>query len=290
MTGFARADGSDSRYNWTWEVKSVNGRALDVRCRLGPGAEGLEPEVRRRIAARLKRGNVSVNMQVNRASGQGAVRINRELLDEVIALARDYAGMEGVEQPRLDGLMALRGVIEQADDDETDEVRRSREQAMATTLDVALDALVEARNAEGAALEKVLLGQLDEMAVLTAQAAKTAEARPAAMRDRLQEQLAILLEADPPVPEERLAQELAILATKGDIREEIDRLSAHVEAAREQIAKGGTMGRRLDFLAQEFNREANTLCAKANDKELTEVGISLKAVIDQFREQVQNVE
>ena len=290
MTGFARADGSDGSYAWTWEIKSVNGRALDVRCRLGPGGEGLEPEVRRRVAACLKRGNVSVNLQVNRAAGEGGVRINRALLDEVIALSRDYANTDGIEPPRLDGLLALRGVMEQVDGEEPGEARAAREGAMRETLDDALASLVEMRGAEGAALERVLLGQLDEMATLTTAAAACAEARPEAARARLQEQLATLLEADPPVPEERLAQELAILATKGDIREEIDRLGTHVEAARDHIAKGGTVGRRLDFLAQEFNREANTLCAKANDNALTEIGLSLKAVIDQFREQVQNVE
>lgn len=290
MTGFARADGSDPRCNWTWEIKSVNGRALDVRCRLAPGVDVLEPEVRALVSKQLKRGNVSVNLQVSRSSGPGTLSVNRDLLDELIGIARDYADTEGVEPPRLDGLLGLRGVIESADDDDSDDIREARAKDMQTTFSEALDALVQSRASEGAALERILIGQLDAMSALVDEASAAAEARPAAVRERMREQLSVLLEADPPVAEDRLAQELAILATKADIREEIDRLVAHVEAAREYISEGGTVGRRLDFLAQEFNREANTLCAKANDKGLTETGISLKAVIDQFREQVQNVE
>lgn len=288
MTGFARADGSDAMLGWTWEVKSVNGRSLDVRCRLPPGLDSFEPTVRRAVGQRFGRGHFSVSLRLAEAPAAAGQRVNRAWLDALIALAREYRDTEGVLPPRLDGLLGLRGVIESVDEDAGDS--EARTQAMAATLDVALDLLAEARRAEGARLNELVEGQLAEIDKLTGDAADYAAAHPELAGKRLRERLAALLDAGTPVPEERLAQELALLATKADVREELDRLAAHRAAAAEQLAAGGTVGRRLDFLAQELNREANTLCAKADDIALTEIGLALKAVIDRFREQVQNIE
>lgn len=290
MTGFARAQGGDEHVSWVWEAKSVNGRSLDVRCRLPPGMDALEPVARAAIGERFRRGHFNVSLHIVRPAGAVPVRVNRPLLDELVALAHDYRDAADVDKPRLDGLLGLRGVVEAVEGVESEEVQTARLRAMQVTLNEALDDLAVVRRAEGAKLAVVLAEQRERMAELVARADRCAALRPTAVKERLRAQVAELLEAGAPVPEERLAQELAVLATKSDIREEIDRLNAHVGAAAKHLESGGTIGRRLDFLAQEFNREANTICSKANDVELTEIGLEIKAVIDQFREQVQNIE
>lgn len=297
MTGFARAEGADPTRpgtSCTWEVRSVNGKGLDVRWRIPPGYEGLEIAVRDAAGKRFKRGNLSVTLSVSRSEEPVAFRINEEVLEQVLAVARRCQAMPGVEvaPPSVDGLLAIRGVLEQVTEDEpTAEAREARDAALIAILDAALVKLAEARAAEGARLETVLTGHLDTIADLTEAAAATAALRPEAVKARLHEQVAALLEAQSTVSEDRLAQELALLAVKGDVREEVDRLRAHIDQAREMIAgTEGAVGRRLDFLCQEFNREANTLCSKAQDVALTRIGLDLKAVIDQFREQVQNIE
>ena len=290
MTGFARTDGRDDAFGWSWEVRSVNGRGLDVRCRVPPGMERLDPKVRAAVASRLRRGSVTVALQLARAPEAGAMRIDRALLDELIALAAEYRGAEGVAKPRLDGLLALRGVIEPAER-ARDEARHERhEEAMLRGLDEALAALVRERRAEGAALAAALAERIAEIESLTRRAEERAAQRPAAMGERLRAQVAALLGAGAPLPEDRLAAELAVLAVKADVTEEIERLTAHCAAAARHLKEDGAVGRKLDFLAQEFNREANTLCAKASDAALTEIGLAIKSAVDRFREQVQNVE
>jgi uncharacterized protein (TIGR00255 family) len=290
MTGFARTEGRDGTVDWVWEAKSVNGRGLDLRCRLSTGLEALEPTLRKTMTARFKRGNVAINLRLTRQTGTPQVRVNRELLDDLIALAGEYRGAEGIERPRLDGLLALRGVIESVDEIEDDGACTERNKAIEASMGELLDALFDARAAEGASLGEIVARQLADMERLSQRAGESAALRPEAAKARLQTQVAALLEAGAPADEERLAQELAILAVKTDIREELDRLVTHIAAAGALLSDGGAVGRKLDFLAQELNREANTLCAKSNDTELSDIGLELKAVIDQFREQVQNIE
>ena len=290
MTGFARAEGRDGTADWVWEAKSVNGRGLDLRCRLGNGLEALEPALRKAVATRFKRGNVSINLRLTRQAGTSQVRVNRELLDDLIALAGEYRGAEGIERPGLDGLLALRGVIEPVDEIEAGDDCAARDKAIEASMDELLDELSAARAAEGASLGEIVGAQLAEMERLSQRAGECSSLRPEAAKARLAAQVAALLEAGAPALEERLAQELAILAVKSDVREELDRLATHIAAAGALLSQGGAVGRKLDFLAQELNREANTLCAKSNDAQLSDIGLELKAVIDQFREQVQNIE
>ncbi|MDD9990975.1 MAG: YicC family protein [Rhodospirillales bacterium] len=289
MTGFARASGGDGGAGWSWEVKSVNGRALDIRCRLPQGLERLDPAVRSAVSARLRRGNVTVGLRLSQAPEAAALRVNQAWLDELIALAVEYRARDDIAPPRLDGMLALRGVIETAEAPDDAEGAQD-DGAMLATLDLALAELVRERQAEGAALAAALRDRIEEVTELTRQAEALAPTRQEALGERLREQVAALLGAGSPVPEDRLATELALLAVKIDVTEEIDRLKAHCAAASRHLQEEGAVGRKLDFLAQEFNREANTLCSKASHAALTEVGLALKAAIDQFREQAQNVE
>ena len=290
MTGFARQEGGDGTIAWTWEIKSVNGKSLDLRCRLPAGYEALEPVVRRAVPERCARGNLQIGLSVNTSEQPLRMRVNRELLDQLLELAKTIEDTAGAAPPRLDGLLALRGVVEAVEEEETPEARAAREAGMAADLGLALDALVEMRRAEGKRLQGLVEGHLASIADFVTKAGAAGAAQPAALRQRLKEQVGELLAASPALSEERLAQEAAILITKADVREELDRLEAHVAASGELLAEGGPVGRRLDFLCQEFHREANTLCAKAADVELTRLGLELKGAIDQLREQVQNIE
>lgn len=290
MTGYARAEGQHGPLAWTWDVKSVNGRGLDLRVRLPSGWEALELPARERIGARLRRGNVTANLNLTRTAAAG-LRVNTEMVERVAEILRDWqARYPDFAPPRLDAILGVRGVLEEGDAAEDDErAREAARQALLAGLDAALDALEAMRRQEGGRLHAVLTQRLDEIENLAGRAESSAALRPEALRERLRTQVRALLEAGD-LPEERLAQEAALLATKADVREELDRLKAHVAAARELLAAGGAVGRRLDFLCQEFNREANTLCSKSGDVGLTRIGLDLKAVIDQFREQVQNIE
>ncbi len=293
MTGFARREGGDGRVTWNWEVKSVNGRSLDVRCRVPPGSERLEAAAREVVPKFCSRGNLAIALTVRRAEAATSLRVNRELLENVIALAKDLEEQFGgatLAPARLDGLLAIRGIVEAIEDEEPDEEAARREAAMVKDLEAALEDLVAARQAEGVHLKAAVEGHLETIGRLTGDAGNSAAAQPEALRARLQGQVEELLQASPALPEERLAQEAALLVTRYDVREEIDRLQAHLEAARELLAGAGVVGRRLDFLCQEFNREANTLCSKASDVELTRIGLDLKTAVDQLREQVQNIE
>ena len=290
MTGFARQEGGDGTLAWVWEVKSVNGRSLDVRCRVPSGYEALEIAARTTAQEHCARGNLQLSLIVNRGRVPLRLQVNRELLDQLVEVVRELEEQVRAAPPRLDGLLAVRGVIEAVEEEETKEQMDTRQAAMEEDLVLALEALTAMRRAEGRRLEAVVAGRLTEIERLTGAAGETSAARPEALRARLRAQVEELLEAAPALPEERLAQEAAILAAKADVREELDRLEAHVAAAREILAKGGTIGRRLDFLCQELNREANTLCSKSWDVDLTRIGLDLKSAIDQLREQVQNIE
>ena len=288
MTGFARAEGEHAGIAWAWEVKSVNGRGLDLRLRLAPGFDGLEPSLRAGLAQRFRRGSFTAALHVDRTA-PAPLRVNRAALSQLVALMQDLAGEFEAAPPRLDGLLALRGVVETAED-EPEAVVEERRAAVSTGWAAALDRLAAARAEEGARLATLLDAQLAEMAELVAAARASAAAQPQALRDRLKALLAEIADLAPTMPEERVAQELAMLVARADVREELERLRAHLEQAGELLAQGEAVGRRLDFLCQELNREANTLCAKSADLELTRIGLSLKAAVEQFREQVQNLE
>ncbi|MEK7244452.1 MAG: YicC/YloC family endoribonuclease [Pseudomonadota bacterium] len=291
MTGFARADGKDDKAAWTWEIRSVNGRGLDSRLRLPLGFEKIEGPSRDLIAKHVKRGNLQAALTVARAGGEAGIAVNREVLEQAIHLATELAHrLPSARPPSVDGLLSLRGVIEPAEHEPTPEERERRETAILGDLDQALVRLVLARAGEGKKLGEALRARLDEIEGLTGAAEKLAAFQPQAIQARLQKNVAALLESSPSMPSERLALEVALLAAKADLREELDRLKAHVAQARELLAAGAGVGRRLDFLCQEFNREANTLCAKSEDVGLTRIGLDLKAAIEQFREQIQNIE
>jgi uncharacterized protein (TIGR00255 family) len=289
MTGFARHDGGDEVVSWTWEVKSVNGRNLDVRCRVPGGSEKLEAAARAAAVKRCARGNLQINLTVARREVSSQLQVNEVLLQRLIELCGKVAS-DAVAPPRLDGLLAVRGVIELVEEDDSPEEASTREAAFLADLERVLDDLVRVREAEGTRLAQMVADHLSVIDGLVDQAGHTAAVQPEALRARLTIQLEELLDAAPALPEERLAQEAAVLINKSDAREELDRLGAHVGAARDLLGEGGAIGRRLDFLCQEFNREANTLCAKSPDVELTRIGLELKSRIDQLREQVQNIE
>ena len=288
MTGFARAEGDELGISWVWELKSVNGKSLDLRIRLAPGFDALESALRAVLAQRFRRGNISAALAVTR-TGPAALRVNRDALAQLVSLMNELAGEINAAPPRLDGLLALRGIVETVEDDE-EAVIESRRSAVFGSWETALDRLAAARAEEGARLALLLRDQLEEMAAFVRAAAACAAAQPEAIRERLNKMLASLTDLVPGLPEERVAQEMALLVTRSDVREELGRLHAHIEQARDLLQQGEAVGRRLDFLCQELNREANTLCSKSADIELTRIGLSLKAAVEQFREQVQNIE
>ncbi len=290
MTGYARTDGSNEDCAWVWEVKSVNAKGLDVRSRLGQ-FDNLEPKVREYAQARFQRGNISVNLQVSWARPTTIYQVNLEVLDQMQgAMADIQARFPDSAPPSIDGLLGLRGVVETGEAVLDEDRRVILEQAFMADLERALDHLAEVRGAEGAHLHQVIENQLANINDLRGQSEALAATQPDAIRTRLAAQVMELIDTVPALPEERLAQEAAMLMLKADVREELDRLAAHCEAASALISDTGAVGRKLDFLCQEFNREANTVCSKSADIELTRVGLELKAVIEQMREQVQNVE
>lgn len=289
MTGFARQEGANETHAWSVEMKSINGRTLDMRFRLPPGFDAVENAGRKAVAAKLKRGTINIALTLSAQTKPSAVKINRALLEELAGLYESFAHLP-IDKPRFDGLLATKGVIESGDEATSPEARAALEEAVSATLAGCAEALARARAAEGAEIGAVLADQLNEMERLVAEAEARVDTHPEARRDRLTSLLDDLLGTGHALPQERIAQEVAMLLVKNDIREEIDRLKAHIPAARQQLAEGGAVGRQLDFLCQELNREANTLCSKAGDIELTRIGLGLKTVIDQFREQVQNLE
>jgi uncharacterized protein (TIGR00255 family) len=294
MTGFARGQGASGPYGWTWEIKSVNAKGLDLRLRLPPGWDAVEPPVRTTAAAALARGTVYATLGIERHGNSPVVRINEDVLAAVLAAAKSLAGRIDAERPRLDGILAIKGVVEVVDAEEAEDQRRAVEAQVVAGFAAVLANLAAMRRHEGEALGRILSARLDDIAALTARAEAAAARRPAAVKQRIAEQIAALLEADSAgnrrFDPDRLYQEAVLIAARGDVREELDRLAAHVAQAQAMLKSGEAVGRRLDFLSQELNRETNTLCAKANDLELTNIGLELKGAVEQFREQVQNLE
>jgi uncharacterized protein (TIGR00255 family) len=290
MTGFARGHGVAGAYAWNWEIKSVNAKGFDLRFRLPPGWDGVEIGARTRAAARLSRGTVYANLTVDRQGVAPTVKINDAVLNAMVVAINQLTGKIDAAAPTLDGILSLKGVIEVTEEDERPEEHHAAELAIIAGFDEALTALVQMRNEEGAALGRLLANRLDEIAALTGRAEAAPCRKPDAIKARLAEQVATLMSANERFDSDRLYQEAIMLATKADIREELDRLVSHVAQAQKLLQEGGPIGRKLDFLAQELNRESNTLTAKANDVELTNIGLQLKSVVEQFREQVQNLE
>jgi uncharacterized protein (TIGR00255 family) len=290
MTGFARSHGASGSYAWSWEIKSVNAKGLELRLRLPPGFDAVEVPVRTRAAETLSRGNVYATLTVKREGIAPVVRINEPVLNALVNAIGNLKGRVDADKPRLDGLLGLKGVIEVEDEAETEEAKSAAETAIVAGFLEALKGLSEMRRHEGRALAEILSLRLDEMASLSARAEKAPGRQPDAVKKKLADQVAQLLEGSSRLDPDRLHQEAILLAAKADIREELDRLAAHIAQARKLMAGGGAIGRRLDFLSQELNRETNTLCSKSNDVELTNIGLELKSVVEQFREQVQNLE
>ncbi len=290
MTGFARTDGQALGHRWTWEVRSVNGKGLDLRLRLPSGLERQEIPLRERAARVLVRGNCAFTLTLARETPLASLRINEEVLEAVIAAMNTVANRIDATAPTLDGILGIKGVLELADAEDDIDARDQLDAALLAGADAAISALQAARRGEGSAIAAVLNGHIDRIEALTLAAEACPARHPDAIRERLRRQVEDLVGAVPALDPQRLYQEAVLLATKADIREEIDRLKAHVGQARQMIAEGGPVGRRLDFLAQEFNRESNTLCSKSNDRDLTTIGLDLKAAVDQLREQIQNIE
>lgn len=290
MTGFARASGANAAWRWAWELKSVNAKGLDLRLRLPPGFDAIETEVRARLGKRLSRGAVYASLSATREKTTPVVRVNADVLASLIAAVSNVPGAERLAPPSLDGLLAVRGVVDVVDEADDEATMREAQAAALAGLDGALTDLLAMRRSEGAALGDVLARRLDRIAELTRAADDNPARKPEAVREKLAASIRVLTDGSTRFDEARLHQEALLLASKADIREELDRLVSHVAAARELLGKHEAVGRRLDFLAQEFGREANTLCAKSNDVSLTALGLELRAEIEQFREQVQNIE
>jgi uncharacterized protein (TIGR00255 family) len=290
MTGFARSHGTSGPYAFEWELKSVNAKGFDLRMRMPPGFDEVETIARKRATEVLSRGTVYANLTVKRGNAQSTIRINEDVLNSVLRIAADLASKIDAVAPSVDGLMNIKGVIEVVEP-EADEVEdKAAKAAVAAAFEEALTALVAMRKREGTSLGEILSQRLDEIETLSKKAEAAPGRKPEAIRARLADQIATLLEASDRFDPDRLTQEALMMATKADIREELDRIASHIAQSREMITKGGPVGRRLDFLSQEFNREVNTCCSKSNDLELTNTGLEMKNVVEQFREQVQNLE
>jgi uncharacterized protein (TIGR00255 family) len=290
MTGFARAAGSGGTWRWTFELKTVNAKGLDIRLRMPPPFDRAEGEARTRLAKALARGTCFATLSAQREGATTAARIDLAALESIAVVARAAAVKAGLAPPTMDGLLALRGVLEAADIEDDEAAVNAACAGALASLDEAIAALTAARRTEGKALAALLSERLKAIAALVEAADANPARRPEAVRERLAQSVEALMTSSRGLDENRLHQEAILLAAKADIREELDRLKTHVKAALTLIGEGGAIGRRLDFLAQELAREASTLCAKANDVSLTAQGLELRAQIEQFREQVQNVE
>ncbi|HKO71798.1 MAG TPA: YicC/YloC family endoribonuclease [Bradyrhizobium sp.] len=290
MTGFARSHGASGPYAFEWELKSVNAKGFDLRMRLPPGWDELELFAKKRAGEVLSRGTVYANLNVRRSNPLSVVRINEEVLASIVKVAGVLAGKIDAVAPSIDGLLGIKGVIEVVEPESNQDEDNAAKAAAGAAFDQALLDLVEMRQREGVTLGQILSQRMDEMERLATKAEAAPGRKPEAIKARLVDQIATLLEASDRFDADRLNQEALLIAAKADIREELDRIASHISQAREMIAKGGPIGRRLDFLAQEFNREVNTCCSKSNDVELTNTGLAMKNVVEQFREQVQNLE
>lgn len=290
MTGFGRADGARGTASWYFEIRSVNGRGLDLRSRLPNGNDALEVKIREAVQARVARGNVTVSLQLDKAATTPEIRLNEAALAQVVVAAERVAQLTGGPPASTEGLLGLRGVLEIVDVMETEAEQAARVGAMFVTFEAALAQFIANRAAEGRRLATVLSASLDEIESLVAQVSVSPARKPAAIAARLNDLIARLLGASNGFDGDRLHQEAVLIATRADVEEELQRLTVHIAAGRDLIAQEAPVGRKFDFLTQEFNREANTLCSKANDPDISRAGLAMKVLIDQMREQVANIE
>lgn len=290
MTGFTRRGGEQAPFKWNWEIKSVNNKGLEVRIKLPGFLDGFDLDLKKKIGTRLTRGSVFLNLVVERTGDSERFVVNEERLSELTDMAERYAGKPGLAPARVDGLFAVKGIVDLVSDDLDEDEIIELQSVLLSDLTALLDDLIAARNDEGSRMQAVLEEQLGAMRALLEEARQAVGNRDEAMKVRFSAQLQKLQNVDKPVSEDRLAQEIAMMAVKADIQEEFDRLDSHFDEAKKLLAADKPVGRRLDFLCQEFNREANTLCSKSNDAKLTRIGVDLKVLIDQFREQIQNIE
>ncbi len=290
MTGFARSDGVAGMLSWHWEVRSVNGRGLDIRARVPPGFEVLEAPLRDAVNKRLSRGSINITLTVKRTQGEPELRLNEKALDQVLAAIERLKTRVAIGPPAPEALLNIKGLVELVEPEESEGEAQARTELMLASLDAAMDGLVRSRAEEGARLRSILSEQIASIAALVSMIEQMPARTPEAIRQRLKQQVERVLESSSTFDENRLHQEAVLLAARADIEEELKRLNAHVSAARDLLNAAEPVGRKFDFLAQEFNREANTLCSKANDTDITRAGLELKVIIDQMREQVQNIE
>ncbi len=290
MTGFARHEDSLASHLWFWELRSVNGRGLDIRLRLAQGHDFLEPFVRETVRKKFSRGSIQISLNVRRSSTEPQIRINQEVIGNLLEMTRAVGEKHGLEPPGFDALLNVRGVVESIEVEESEDENKIRVDALKSGFLQALDDLARAREEEGARLADIIEGQLVRIGELADMAAKAPSREPENIRARIAEQIARITGSVGDMDADRLHQEAVLIAAKADIQEELDRLQAHISAARDLLKSDAPSGRKLDFLAQEFNRESNTLCSKSNHVDLTEIGLELKVIVDQMREQVQNIE
>ena len=290
MTGFGRAEGAEGDVTWHWELRSVNGKGLDIRVRMPTGYEDLETAIRKTASALFKRGNCTLNLNIKREQGAVQVQLNEAVFDQVLKASKRAAELAGQDTPDISVLMGMRGVLETVEIEESEAARLKRIQEMEASFVVALNAVIAAREREGVHLAGIVAEQVDRIEGITQKISKLPSRHPDHIKARLREGLSRILDEASSLDEGRLYQEAAILAQKGDVEEELKRLEAHITEARGFLNSDVPVGRQLDFLAQEFNREANTLCSKSNNTEMSKLGLELKAVIEQLREQIQNIE
>ncbi|MAU41951.1 MAG: YicC family protein [Kordiimonas sp.] len=290
MTGFARTEGTWKDTQWVWEIRSVNGRGLDMRMRLGNGFDKMDPDIRAAIKRQISRGSLTINLNVQQNRQQNNLTINRALFAEILDTARELAQAHDIAPPDMNALLNVRGIIDVLDPEEDAEEHEQKQEQVKSGLLDAIEALVHSRMLEGEKLRSIMVEILQNISEQVEQAERIATTQPQIIKAKLTERLQELLGENSALEPERIAQEVTLLAAKADVREEIDRLRLHVKAAYEIIEEGGAIGRKLDFLVQEFNRETNTLCSKSSDSTLTNIGLSLKTLIEQLREQAQNIE
>ena len=290
MTGFARSQGTLEDLTWHWELRSVNGRGLDIRLRFPPGYEALEQPARKTLSSAFARGNVSANLTARRTTNDVEIQLNEHVLHQVLAAVEKIRALTNAPAPTAEGLINTKGVLDILDKTESTDRQDVKQNELLSGLDHAITELKAMRGSEGQQLHKIIQKQLDEIDQNAKAIKQAASNQPEKVAKRFKQQIDALLGGDTSIQQDRLHQEIAVLLTKADVSEELDRIDAHIIAARELLQQASPIGRKLDFLTQEFNREANTICSKSNDITITQSGLAMKAAIDQMREQVQNVE
>ncbi len=290
MTGFGRSNNHYEDYSWIWELKSVNGKGLDVRARIPQGFDTLDKYVKSVAKKVLFRGNLNILLQIKKDGIKTVINVNDEVLDKLITIAKNAAIKHNLPIPSIDNLLTIREVIEVSNDDAEEDIEKGRDKAVKLSFDEAIKSLISSRKEEGAATYNMLSFILDDIDRLLSEAEAIAVKQPELLKEKYEKKLGSLFDNKQDVDPDRLAQEIVLLALKSDIKEETDRLNAHIVSARKLLVSDGPVGRKLEFLTQEFSREINTLCSKSSDIRLTNVGLALKVAIDQFREQILNVE